>query len=36
MNFATQQTVDVLDSTEEIVELDKAFESNEKNKLSID
>ena len=36
MNFATQQTIDVLASPEELVELDKAFESNEKNKLSID
>ena len=36
MNFATQQTIDVLASPEELVELDKAFESNEKNKLSMD
>lgn len=34
MAFATQQTVEVLASKEELEELDKAFESNEKNKLS--
>ena len=34
MAFASQQTVDILASEEELAELDKAFESNEKNKLS--